>query len=109
LTSRAIAEAQVQAAAASVGVLQRRLEKTVLRAPTDGVISVVAAEVGENVRAGQPVLMIQAASKQWLSFNVREDHLDGLTVGKTVDVARSKPLSPDCGRSGRSRPGRPSG
>ena len=86
---RAIADAQVQAAAASVAVLERRLEKMILRAPTDGVISVVAAEVGENVRAGQPILMVEAAGKQWLSFNVREDHLDGLTVGKTVDVARS--------------------
>ena len=86
---RAIADAQVQAAAAAVAVLERRLEKMILRAPIDGVISVVAAEVGENVRAGQPILMVEAAGKQWLSFNVREDHLDGLTIGKTVDVARS--------------------
>jgi len=83
---RAIADAQVQAAAASVAVLERRLEKMILRAPADGVISVVAAEVGENVRAGQPILMVEAAGKQWLSFNVREDHLDGLTVGKAIDV-----------------------
>jgi HlyD family secretion protein len=86
---RAIADAQVQAAAASVAVLERRLEKMILRAPVDGVISVVAAEVGENVRAGQPILMVEAAGKQWLSFNVREDHLDGLTVGKAVDVVPS--------------------
>ena len=86
---RAIADAQVQAAAASVAVLQRRLEKMILRAPADGVVSVVVAEVGENVRAGQPILMVEAAGKRWLSFNVREDYLDGLTVGKAVDVMRS--------------------
>jgi HlyD family secretion protein len=86
---RAIADAQVQAATASVVVLERRLEKMILRAPTDGVVSVVAAEVGENARAGQPILMVEATGKQWLSFNIREDHLDGLTVGKTVDVMRS--------------------
>ena len=85
---RAIADAQVQAAAASVAVLERRLEKMILRAPADGVVSVVVAEVGENVRAGQPILMVEAAGKQWLSFNVREDYLDGLTVGKAVDVMR---------------------
>ncbi|WP_375776212.1 HlyD family secretion protein [Bradyrhizobium sp. ma5] len=83
---RAIADAQVQAAAAAVAVLERRLDKMVLRAPVDGVVSVIAAEVGENVRAGQPILMIAAAGKQWLSFNVREDHLDGLAMGKTVSV-----------------------
>jgi HlyD family secretion protein len=86
---RAIADAQVQAAAAAVAVLERRLEKTILRAPADGVVSIIAAEVGENVRAGQPILMVEAAGKQWLSFNVREDHLSGLTVGETVSVTRN--------------------
>jgi HlyD family secretion protein len=86
---RAIADAQVQAAAAAVAVLERRLDKMILRAPTDGVVSVIAAELGENVRAGQPILMIEAASKQWLSFNAREDHLSGLTMGETVTTMRS--------------------
>jgi HlyD family secretion protein len=85
---RAIADAQVQAAAAAVAVLERRLEKMILRAPADGVISVIAAEAGENVHAGQPIVMVEAAGRQWLSFNVREDHLGGLAVGKTVDVMR---------------------
>jgi HlyD family secretion protein len=86
---RVIADAQVQAAAAAVAVLERRLDKMVLRAPADGVVSVIAAEVGENVRAGQPILVIEAAGKQWLSFNVREDHLNGLSVGKAVSVMRN--------------------
>src|SRR5471032_2946746 len=86
---RAIADAQVQAAAAAVTVLERRLEKMILRAPADGVVSVIAAEVGENVHAGQPILMVEAAGKQWLSFNVREDYLSGLTVGETVSIMRN--------------------
>src|SRR4029077_6422362 len=51
---RAIAEAQVKAAASALAVLERRLEKTVLRAPADGIVSVIVAEVGENIRVGQP-------------------------------------------------------
>lgn len=86
---RAISDAQVQAAAAAVTVLERRLDKMVLRAPIDGVVSVIAAEVGENVRPGQPILMVEAAGEQWLSFNAREDDLGGLAVGKTVDVLRN--------------------
>jgi HlyD family secretion protein len=86
---RAIADAQVKAAAAALGVLKRRLEKTVLRAPADGVVSVIVTEVGENIRAGQPVLAIAEAGKQWLSFNAREDALHGLTVGAKVYVARA--------------------
>jgi HlyD family secretion protein len=85
---RAIADAQVQAAAAAVEVLERRLDKMVLHAPADGVVSVIAAEVGENVHAGQPILAVEAAGEQWLSFNVREDLLGGLSVGKAVDVMR---------------------
>src|ERR1700689_3336325 len=86
---RTIAEAQVLAAAAAVAVLERRLEKMILRAPADGVVSVVVPEVGENVRAGQPILMVDAAGEQWLSFNAREDHLGGLTIGKTASVMRN--------------------
>ena len=86
---RAIADAQVKAAARAVAVLERRLDKTTLRAPADGIVSVIVAEVGENVTAGQPVLTIAARGKQWLSFNAREDMLHGLTVGDKVEVARA--------------------
>jgi len=86
---RAISDAQMQAAAAAVAVLERRLEKMILRAPVDGVVSVVAAEPGENVHAGQPILMVEAEGEQWLSFNAREDHLSGFTIGRTVSVMRN--------------------
>ena len=69
-------------------MLERQLDKTILRAPADGVVSVIVAEVGENIRAGQPVLAIEQAGKQWLSFNVREDNLHGIRVGMIVDVRR---------------------
>jgi HlyD family secretion protein len=85
---RAIADAQVQAAASALDVLERRLDKTTLRAPADGVVTVVVAEVGEAIRAGQPVLAIEETGKRWLSFNAREDLLHGLMVGATVAVAR---------------------
>jgi HlyD family secretion protein len=84
----AIADAQVRAAASALTVLERRLDKTTLRAPADGIVSVIVAEIGENVHAGQPVLAIQETGKQWLSFNAREDLLRGLMVGAMVDVSR---------------------
>jgi HlyD family secretion protein len=85
---RAIADAQVRAAASALAVLERRLDKTTLRAPADGIVSVIVAEIGESIRAGQPVLAIQETGKHWLSFNAREDLLHGLTVGAMVDVSR---------------------
>jgi HlyD family secretion protein len=86
---RAIADAKVKAAATALAVLERRLDKTILRAPAEGIVSVVVAEVGENIHSGQPVLVIAETGKQWLSFNAREDRLGGLTVGAVVAVARS--------------------
>ncbi len=91
---RAIADAQVMAAASALSVLERRLDKTILRAPADGVVTVIVAEVGENIRAGQPVLAIEETGKRWLSFNAREDWLNGLTVGATVGVSRSGAREP---------------
>ena len=35
-----------------------------------------------------------ATGEQWLSFNVREDLLHGLTVGATVEVRRSDAEAP---------------
>jgi HlyD family secretion protein len=91
---RLIADAQVKAAAAALSVLERRLDKTILRAPADGEVSVIVAEVGENVRAGEPVLVIEEAGGRWLSFNTREDLLHGLTVGSSVEVGRPSANEP---------------
>ena len=103
---RAIADAQVQAAAAALAVLERRLDKTVLRAPADGVVSVIVAEIGENVRAGQPVLAIEATGKRWLSFNAREDTCAVSPLGRRSAshdrwrrARRRRPSSPRCCRS----------
>jgi HlyD family secretion protein len=45
----------VAAAAAALARSERRLETTVPRAPAGGIVSVIVAEVGENVRPGEPV------------------------------------------------------
>jgi HlyD family secretion protein len=83
---RAIADARVSAAAAEVAVLESRLRKTILTAPVDGIVQVIAGEVGEAIRAGQTIVTIEATAQPWLSFNVREDRLAGITVGSAVDV-----------------------
>ena len=93
---RAIAEASALAAGAQVVVLETRLRKMVLYAPADGTVRVVAAEVGEAIRAGQTIITIEADAQPWLSFNVREDRLVGISVGTAVDVqvAGQRPALP---------------
>lgn len=83
---RAIATATVAAAAAQLSVLENRLGKTTLVAPTDGTVRVVAAEVGEAIRAGQTIIAIEVTDQPWCSFNIREDRLNGITVGSAVEV-----------------------
>ena len=86
--------AQVLAATAAVDVLERQLGKTILRAPADGVVQLIVAEVGEAVRAGEPVLTLEEAGKRWLSFNIREDQLHGITVGDRVNVQAAELSAP---------------
>ena len=103
---RAIADAQVKAAASALAVLERRLDKTILRASADGVVTVIVAEIGENIRAGQPVLAIEETGKRWLSFNAREDRLRGLTVGsesRCCAAGRARSNTGRCYRAGAAR------
>jgi len=83
---RSIADARVAAAAAEVAVLESRLQKMVLTAPAEGVVQVVAGEIGEAIRAGQTIITIETAGQPWLSFNVREDRLGAISVGSAVEV-----------------------
>jgi multidrug resistance efflux pump len=86
---RASADAAVTAADASLTVLQRRLEKLQLRAPVDGVVQTVVAELGEATVPGRTVLTLTATAEPWFSFNIREDALHGLDVGTTLTLTAS--------------------
>jgi multidrug resistance efflux pump len=82
---RALADARVALAEATVADLQARLDKTRLVAPADGTVGVIVGEPGEIVPVGKPVLTI-AAGKPWFAFTLREDALGPLTVGRAVDL-----------------------
>jgi len=84
---RAAADAAVGLAQATLTVLERRLEKTVLRAPVAGRVGVVVAEPGEAIRPGRPVLTLEAEPERHLTFTLREDRLRGSGVGAAVDLA----------------------
>jgi HlyD family secretion protein len=81
---RALADAQVAAAEAAAVVLERRLAKTVLTAPVDGIVRVIVAEPGEAIAPGRPVLTLEAGRERWFSFVLREDRLAGVTVGAAL-------------------------
>ena len=86
---RASADAAVTEAEASLTVLERRLEKLQLRAPVDGLVQTVVAELGEATVPGRTVLTITATAEPWFSFNIREDALRGLDIGTALTLTAS--------------------
>jgi multidrug resistance efflux pump len=82
---RTLADARVALAEATVADLQAKLGKTRLTAPVDGVVGVIVGERGEIVPVGKPVLVLEAG-EPWFAFTLREDTLDGLTVGRDVEL-----------------------
>jgi len=81
---REIADAQVAAAEASLTVLERKLDKLQLKAPTNGVVQTVVAELGEATVPGRTVLTLTVSEAPWFSFNVREDALGGMDIGTVL-------------------------
>jgi len=51
-----------------------------LRAPASGTVAILAAEVGEAVVSGAPVLTMVPDNGAWFGFNLREDALKGLSI-----------------------------
>jgi len=83
---RALADARVVLAEATVADLQAALDKTRLLAPVDGTVGILVAELGEIVPVGKPVLMLDVGTARWFAFTVREDALKQLTVGSDVTL-----------------------
>jgi HlyD family secretion protein len=81
---RALADAGLAAAQASLVVLERRFDKLQLKSPVDGVVEVVVAERGEATVPGRTVLTIADTAEPWFDFNIREDELRGLGIGTPV-------------------------
>jgi multidrug resistance efflux pump len=83
---RAVADSRVAVAAAALAVLQRRVEKLVIHAPTAGMVETVVGELGEATVPGRTLLTVAAAGAPWFSFNLREDQLQGLQVGSNLTL-----------------------
>lgn len=81
---KAAAAAMVAAARGSVAEVESILDDSYLTAPTDGEISDIFPHVGELVSLGAPIMNVLKLDDMWVSFNVREDLLEDLTMGAEV-------------------------
>jgi len=83
---RALADARVVLAEATVADLQAQLDKTRLVAPVDGVIGVLVAQLGEIIPVGKPVITMELGAERWFAFTLREDTLGQITIGSNVTL-----------------------
>ena len=78
---KAAAVAQVNRARGAVAEVNSYIRETVQVAQMEGEVSDIYPKVGELVGTGAPIMSIAVMNDMWGTFNVREDQLEGMTVG----------------------------
>ena len=77
------AAAMVGRAQGAVQEVTSYIHETVQIAQMEGEVMDIYPKQGELVGTGSPIMSIAVMSDMWGTFNVREDHLNGLEIGKT--------------------------
>ncbi len=80
------AAAMVEAATGSVDQVQALLDDAFLTSPCDGIVDQVYPQVGELVMLGAPIMSVLKSDDRFIVFNVREEMLNDLTMGKKISV-----------------------
>jgi len=80
------AQAQQEAARAQTAKADVRLSYSELRAPLPGIVDVRAAQLGEVVLAGQPVLTLIDPDSLWVRADVEESYSDRVRIGDSLTV-----------------------
>lgn len=80
------AEALVNRAKGAVAEVESYIKETYLIASADGEVAEIIPKVGELVGTGAPIMNIAQLNDMWVTFNVREDLLEKLTVGSEFEA-----------------------
>lgn len=78
--------AMAQAAKGNVQAVEAVLQDEYLTAPCSGVVDVIYPNVGELVMLSAPIMNVLDTSDKWVTFNVREELLEQLPMGKEITV-----------------------
>jgi membrane fusion protein (multidrug efflux system) len=62
------------------------LERTVVRAPVDGVVAKRTVQIGQQVQAGAPMLSVVPVGSVHVDANFKEVQLENVKVGQPVEV-----------------------
>lgn len=83
---KAAAAALVDRAKGAVAEVESYIKETYLIAQTAGEVSEIFPKIGELVGTGAPIMNIAILNDMWVTFNVREDLLQGLTMGTEFEA-----------------------
>lgn len=83
---KSAAQALTEQALGAVKEIGSYVEETQVKAPIDGEIATIVAEEGELAAPGLTILTMLNTQDIWLTFNIREDFLPKLTLGKIIEV-----------------------
>ncbi|HEX8401892.1 MAG TPA: HlyD family secretion protein [Allosphingosinicella sp.] len=79
-------QAQVQAAEAALRTAKLDLERTIVRAPVDGVVGNRAVRPGQLVKSGQQLLVVVPVQASYVVANFKETQLQKMRVGQPVEI-----------------------
>ncbi len=77
---------EVTLARARANQARVNLERTVIRAPVDGVVAKRSVQVGQQIQAGVPVLQVVPVSSVHVDANFKEVQLARVRIGQPVEV-----------------------
>ena len=80
------AAAQVGRAKGAVQEVNSYIHETVQIAQMEGEVMDIYPKLGELVGTGSPIMTIAVMKDMWGTFNIREDQLNGLEIGKTFSA-----------------------
>lgn len=80
------AQANVQKAKGAVDEVNSYLKENKLKSPSSGQVTDITVEKGELVGAGYPIVTITNLDDVWFTFNLREDLLSKVNMGKEFEV-----------------------
>lgn len=83
---KAAAAAMVNRAKGAVAEVESYIKETYLIAQTAGEVSEIFPQAGELVGTGAPIMNIAIIDDLWVTFNVREDLLQGLNVNTEFEA-----------------------
>jgi membrane fusion protein (multidrug efflux system) len=80
------AQARVKQAQAALEQAELNLQYTTVKAPTAGVVSKKAVEVGQVVQAGQPLMALVNLNDVWVTANYKETQLKYMQPGQKAEI-----------------------